>query len=213
MNKKIYNLSLKKVLLVISLLMIIVGCKSKTIEIPSVETSENEKTPVADNHILPVSLNDDEASISSAYLMSEENEFSSTFVCKYDIGVHSNSYKIIIKSKYQEIVEHLEMDIPSSLNITNLYITMDNYTFIVALFNGTELISKQTLDISKYNQESENFVCKGSTNNKTLVTRLSKKLNNDLSIFDTTLLMVHGDEKWNEDNEERIRLTVTLEEQ
>lgn len=74
MNKKIYNISFKKVLLVISLLMIIVGCQSKTIEIPSVETSENEKTSVADDHILPVSLNDDEATISSVYLMSEENE-------------------------------------------------------------------------------------------------------------------------------------------
>ena len=213
MNKKIYNLSFKKVLLVISLLTIIVGCESKTIEIPSVETSENEKTSVEYDHILPVSFNDDEAAISCIYLMSEENEFSSIFRCKYDIGVHSNSYKIIIKSKYQEIVEHLEMDMPSSLNITNLYITMDNYTFIVALFNGTELISKQTLDISKYNQESENFVCKGSTNNKIIVIGLNEKLNNDLSIYDTTLVMVHSDEEWNEDNEEQIRLTVTLEEQ
>ena len=89
---------------------------------------------------------------------------------------------------------------------------MDNYIFIAALFNETELISKQTLDISKYNEENENFVCKSSTNNEVSAIGSSQILDNDLVIYDTTLVMVHGDEEWNEDNEEQIRLTVSLEE-
>ena len=40
-----------------------------------------------------------------------------------------------------------------------------------------------------------------------------KVIENDLIVYDTTLVMVHGDEEWNEDNEEQIRLSVTLEEQ
>ena len=56
------------------------------------------------------------------------------------------------------MIEYLDMNMPSSSTVTSLYITMDNYTFIVALFNETELVSRQTFDISKYNQESENFV-------------------------------------------------------
>src|SRR5699024_9920672 len=168
----------------------------------------NVNTSVTDDHILHVSLNDDENALSAIYLMSEENEFSSTFISKYDIGIHSKSYKIIIKSEYQEMVEYLEMDMPSSSTVTNLYITMDNYIFIAALFNETELISKQTLDISKYNEENENFVCKSSTNNEVSAIGSSQILDNDLVIYDTTLVMVHGDEEWNEDNEEQIRLTV-----
>lgn len=201
------NLILKKILLVICILIMTVGCQAKTIE-----TSKNVNTSVTDDHILHVSLNDDENALSAIYLMSEENEFSSTFISKYDIGIHSKSYKIIIKSEYQEMVEYLEMDMLSSSTVTNLYITMDNYIFIAALFNGTELISKQTLDISKYNEENENFVCKSSTNNKVSAIGSSQILDNDLVIYDTTLVMVHGDEEWNEDNEEQIRLTVSLEE-
>lgn len=201
------NLILKKILLVICILIMTVGCQAKTIE-----TSKNVNTSVTDDHILHVSLNDDENALSAIYLMSEENEFSSAFISKYDIGIHSKAYKIIIKSEYQEIVEYLEMDMPSSSTVTNLYITMDNYIFIAALFNGTELISKQTLDISKYNEENENFVCKSSTNNKVSAIGSSQILDNDLVIYDTTLVMVHGDEEWNEDNEEQIRLTVSLEE-
>ncbi len=93
---------------------------------------------------------------------------------------------------------------------------MDNYTFIVALFNETELVSRQTFDISKYNQESENFVCKSRIlilNNKISAIGSNQRLENDLIVYDTTLVMVHGDEEWNEDNEEQIRLSVTLEEQ
>lgn len=201
------NLILKKILLVICILIMTVGCQAKTIE-----TSKNVNTSVTDDHILHVSLNDDENALSAIYLMSEENEFSSTFISKYDIGIHSKSYKIIIKSEYQEMVEYLEMDMPSSSTVTNLYITMDNYIFIAALFNETELISKQTLDISKYNEENENFVCKSSTNNEVSAIGSSQILDNDLVIYDTTLVMVHGDEEWNEDNEEQIRLTVSLEE-
>lgn len=201
------NLILKKILLVICILIMTVGCQAKTIE-----TSKNVNTSVTDDHILHVSLNDDENALSAIYLMSEENEFSSTFISKYDIGIHSKSYKIIIKSEYQEMVEYLEMDMPSSSTVTNLYITMDNYIFIAALFNETELISKQTLDISKYNEENENFVCKSSTNNEVSAIGSSQILENDLVIYDTTLVMVHGDEEWNEDNEEQIRLTVSLEE-
>ena len=202
------NLILKKILLIICILIMTVGCQSKT-----VETTKNEKTTVSDNHILHVSLNDDENALSSIYLMSEDNEFSSTFISKYDIGAHSKSYKIIIKSEYQEMIEYLDMNMPSSSTVTSLYITMDNYTFIVALFNETELVSRQTFDISKYNQESENFVCKSSTNNKISAIGSNQRLENDLIVYDTTLVMVHGDEEWNEDNEEQIRLSVTLEEQ
>ena len=62
---------------------------------------------------------------------------------------------------------------------------MDNYTFIVALFNETELVSRQTFDISKYNQESENFVCKSSTNNKISAIGSNQRLENDLIVYDT----------------------------
>ena len=59
----------------------------------------------------------------------------------------------------------------------------------------------------------KNFVCKSSTNNKISAIGSNQRLENDLIVYDTTLVMVHGDEEWNEDNEEQIRLSVTLEEQ
>lgn len=197
-----------KILILFFVFFGLVGCQQKTVEI-----SNKKNTSVLDNQILHVDISNDENAISGIYLMNEENEFSSTFISKYDIGIHSTSYKIIIKSEYQESIDYLEMDMPTASTITSLYITMDNYNFIVGLFNGTELISKQTLDINQYNQESENFVCKSSTNNKITPVGLSQKLDNNLVIYDTTLVMVHGDEQWNEDNEEHIKLSVILEEQ
>ena len=113
---------------------------------------------IKDNKILFVKFMDTSEDLFSILdeelieVMNEENEFSSTFISKYDIGIHSSSYKIIIKSEYQESIDYLEMDMPTASTITSLYITMDNYNFIVGLFNGTELISKQTLDINQYNQ-------------------------------------------------------------
>lgn len=197
-----------KILLLFLVFFGLVGCQQKT-----VKTSNKKNTSVLDDQILHVDISNDENAISGIYLMNEENEFSSTFISKYDIGTHSTSYKIIIKSEYQDHIDYLEMDMPATSTITSLYITMDNYNFIVGLFDGTELTSKQTLDINQYNQESENFVCKSSTNNKITPVGLSQKLDNDLVIYDTTLVMVHGDEQWNEDNEEHIKLSVILEEQ
>lgn len=197
-----------KIFLLFLVFFLLVGCQQKI-----VKTSNKKNTSVLDDQILHVDISNDENAISGIYLMNEENEFSSTFISKYDIGTHSTSYKIIIKSEYQDRIDYLEMDMPATSTITSLYITMDNYNFIVGLFDGTELTSKQTLDINQYNQESENFVCKSSTNNKITPVGLSQKLDNDLVIYDTTLVMVHGDEQWNEDNEEHIKLSVILEEQ
>lgn len=197
-----------KILLLFLIFFWLSGCQQK-----KVETSNKKNTSVLDNQILHVDISDDENAISGIYLMNEENEFSSSFISKYDIGIHSTSYKILIKSEFQESIDYLEMDMPTASTVTSMYITMDNYTFIVGLFNGTELISKQTLDINQYNQERENFVCKSSTNNKITLVGSSQELENNLVVYDTTLVMVHGDEEWNEDNEEHIKLSVILEEQ
>lgn len=203
-NKKM-NL---KILLLFLVFFWLVGCQQKTVKI-----SNKKNTSVLDDQILHVDISNDEDAISGVYLMNEENEFSSTFISKYEIGTHSTSYKIIIKSEYQDHIDYLKMDMPATSTITSLYITMDNYNFIVGLFDGTELTSKQTLDINQYNQESENFVSKSSTNNKITPVGLSQKLDKNLVIYDTTLVMVHGDEQWNEDNEEHIKLSVILGEQ
>lgn len=197
-----------KILLLFLIFFWLIGCQQK-----KVETSNKKNTSVLDNQILHVDISDDENAISEIYLMNEENEFSSTFISKYDIGIHSASYKILIKSEFQESIDYLEMDMPTASTVTSMYITTDNYTFIVGLFNGTELISKQTLDINQYNHESENFVCKSSTNNKITPVGFNQELENNLVVYDTTLVMVHGDEEWNEDNEEHIKLSVILEEQ
>ena len=203
-NKKM-NL---KILLLFLVFFGLVGCQQKTVKI-----SNKKNKSVLDGQILHVDISNDEDAISGVYLMNEENEFSSTFISKYEIGTHSTSYKIIIKSEYQDHIDYLDMDMPATSTITSLYITMDNYNFIVGLFNGTELTSKQTLDINQYNQESENFVSKSSTNNKITPVGLSQKLDKNLVIYDTTLVMVHGNEQWNEDNEEHIKLSVILGEQ
>lgn len=213
MNYAKYKHNLKIVLLLFFVLLGLTGCQRKTVETPKIVTSKEKNKTVKDDQILHVSAGDDESAIINIYLKNEENVFDSTFFNKYDVGVHLKSYKIILKSEYQEMADRLEMNMPASSAVTHLYITMDNYTFIVALFNGTELISRMTLDISKYNQESENFLCKASTDNKIVPIGLSRELVDDLVIYETTLVMVHGDEEWNEENEEQIKFSVILEEQ
>lgn len=208
-----YKNHLKIVLLLFFLVIGFTGCQRKTVETPKTVTTKEKNKTVKDDQILHVSAGDDESAIINIYLENEENVFDAIFFNKYDVGIHSKSYKIILKSKYKEMTDRLEMDMPASSAVTHLYITIENYTFIVALFEGTELISRMTLDISKYNQESENFLCKGSADNKNIALGLSRELADDLVIYKTTLLMVHGDEEWNEDNEENITLSVALEEQ
>lgn len=208
-----YKHHLKIVLLLFFLVIGFAGCQRKTSETPKTVTTKEKNKTVTDDHILHVSASDDESAIIKVYFNNEENVFESIFISKYDVGIHSKSYKIILKSEYKEMADRLEMDMPASSAVTHLYITMDNYTFIVALFEGTELISKMILDISKYNQESENFVCNASTDNKIVPIGLSRELADDLVIYETTLVLIHGDEEWNEDNEENMTLSVVLEEQ
>lgn len=193
--------------LIVFLSVIITGCQQKS---TSIKTNNNHS--VADNEILHVNITEDENALSAIYLLSEENEFGSTFINKYDIGIHSKNYKIKLEIAYLDSIQKIDyMDMPSSSTVTHLYITMDNYDFIVALFDETELISKRVFDISTLNKENENFICKGSHSDKVQAIGLSEKMSNDLLIYNTVLDVVHGDEEWNEDNEEKIALNVILE--
>lgn len=193
--------------IVVFLSMFITGCQQKS---TSIKTNNNHS--VADNEILHVDITEDEDALSSVYLLSEENEFGSTFINKYDIGIHSKEYKIKLKIEYLNSIQRIDyMNIPSSSTITHLYITMDNYDFIIALFDETELISKGVFDISALNKEDENFLCKGSSSDKVQAIGLREKLSNDLLIYNTVIDVVHGNEEWNEDNEEKIALSVILE--
>lgn len=193
--------------MVVFLAMLITGCQQKS---TSIKTSNNNS--VDDNEILHVDITEDEDALSAIYLLSEDNEFGSTFINKYDVGIHSKEYKVKLEIEYLDSIQRMDyMDIPSSSAVTHLYITMDNYDFIVALFDETELISKGIFDISTLNKEDRNFVCKGSHSDKVQAIGSSEKMSNDLLIYNTVLDVVHGDEEWNEDNEEKITLSVILE--
>lgn len=207
------KIKIKKIVMSIYILtflaILITGCHQEPVYI---ETRDNK--PVTNDEILHVDVTDEEADLSAIYLLSEENEFASSFISKYDVGIHSKGYKVKLKIEYLnniKVIDYLEM--PSSKTVNNLYITMDNYDFIVALFNESELISKGVFDISTLNQEDKGFVCKAGNSTKSNAIGFSEKLDNNLIIYNTSLSVVHGDEEWNKDNEEKITLSVFLEDE
>lgn len=191
----------------IFLSIFITGCHQDPVYI---ETRNNKS--VTNNEILHVDIADEEADLSAIYLLNEENKFASSFISKYDIGIHSKAYKVKLKIEYLSNIQIIDcIEMPSSKTITNLYVTMDNYDFIVALFDETNLISKGVYDISVLNQENQPLKCMASRTNKTHIIGFEQELRKDLIIYKTELSAIHGDEEWNEDNEEKITLSIFLE--
>lgn len=189
---------------ILVVLILLTSCHKKS---KIFETRNN--VPVNDNEILHVDINEEEENFVAVYMLNETNEFKCNFISKYDIGKHTKNYKVKLKIEYLDNTQIIDyMEIPNFSKITKLYVTMENYHFITALFDDTQLISKGAYDISVLNKEDKPLKCMAGSTDKTHIIGFGQQLSNNLVVYKTELSVIHGDEEWNEENDEKMTLSV-----
>lgn len=197
----------KKLGIIMIIMASLVGCKSN----PAINNQEEQTVikETSDNEIQYVPLTEEEKNFSELYAISDKNIFGSNLMKKYEIGMHSSEYIVKLNVEYlgeTKVIDYMEL--PASLTKTILYVTMDNYNYLSALFNGNELLSKGDFDLKTLNKEGKTFfwnTCKSDVNE---LIGNSYTLEDNLILYKDVLSVAFKEDK----KKENIIISLVLEE-